>query len=81
MCARGVDANSVLCTDCGDGYISAALTCKISCTPKITTVYPTCEQPDGWDGMEQKHISLGLGSENVTEEVETFTYLSDVVVG
>ena len=29
--------------------------------------------------MEQEHISLGPGSENVIEEVETFMYLGDVV--
>ena len=29
--------------------------------------------------LEQEHISLGLGPENVIEEVETFTYLGDIV--
>ena len=29
--------------------------------------------------MEKEHISLGPGSENVIEEVETFTYLGDTV--
>ena len=42
-------------------------------------VYPICEGPNGGDGVEQEHITLGSGPENVIEEVETFMYLGDVV--
>ena len=40
---------------------------------------PTCDRPAGGDGVEHEHIILGPGSGNVVEEVETFTYLGDII--
>ena len=42
-------------------------------------VCPVCKRSDGGEGVEQEHITLGPGLENVIEYVKTFTYLGDVV--
>ena len=80
VCARRVGANSVLCTECGKWVHKRCSGQKnVLDAQNYDYVCPACEQPDGDDGLEQEHISLGPGSENVIEEVETFTYLGDIV--
>ena len=76
VCARGVGANSVLCTECGK-WVHKRCSGLTNVLRARNYVCPACDQHDGGVELEQEHISLGPGSE--IEEVETFTYLGDIV--
>ena len=80
MSEKGVGVNSVLCTEYGKWVHKRSFASQnILHAQNYDYVCPSCEQPDGGDGVEQEHISLEPGSENVVEEMEILTYLDDVM--
>ena len=78
VCAQGVGVNSVLCTHCRKWVHKRCSGLRnVSRAPNY--VCPTCTTPATGRAVEEEHITLGPGSEDVVEEVESFTYLGDVV--
>ena len=78
VCAQGVGVNSVLCTQCGKWvHIRCSGLQNVRQARNRNYVCPTCTTPV--IAVEEEHIILGPGSDSVVEEVESFTYLGDVV--
>ena len=78
VCARGVGSNSVLCTQCSK-WIHQRCSGLSRVGQALNYVCPTCTTPAARTTDVEEHITLGPGPENLVEEVETFTYLGDVV--
>ena len=78
VCAQGVGSNSVLCTQCGK-WVHKRCSGLRNVTRTVNYVCPTCTTPVNGRAVEEEHITLGPGSNNVVEEVESFMYLGDVV--
>ena len=79
VCARGVGANSVLCTRCGKWVHKRCSGLRNVTHAAQNYACPTCVQPSVGAEAESEQIVLGPDSENVIEEVQTFTYLGDIV--
>ena len=79
MCALGVGVKSVLCTECGKWVPKRCFGLRNVNHVDENNPCPTYVQPNVGAEAEPEHIVLGPDDENVIEEVQTFTYLGDVI--
>ena len=79
VCAQGVRANSILCTECGKWVHRRCSGLRNVTHAPQNYVCPTCVHPRTDADAVTDQIVFGPDSENVIEEVQTFTYLGDVV--
>ena len=73
VCVRGVGATLCCALSGVNGYTSAAHACKMSCMSKTMPDSHVIDLMNG-SGVEHEHIFLGISSEKLNQEVETFTH-------